>query len=475
MAISPLGISARIITSPYPALYATVARPGLTVMSWVNVADYSITDSRIVNHSSAGLGTTDNFIFSARSTNQHFKFNARRWGTTEGLFDFASPTSLTWTHVALTYDYSSTANVPLAYLNGKATSVSVITTPAGTVSAPTALTTLFNSGGNGTNVWHGFLAHQAYWNRILNEAEILEVKKHGPLAVPAGLLWYLPLDPVRQYVGANLAPGYEAIGRGWTPTSIINVGYDPYDGQYVGSPSRRRQFYNMKREASALSITTQPSGAVDGTAFTGQPVIQLRDAQGATVSESGRTVTAALATGSGTLGGTLTAVSNSSGVATFANLKITGAGTGFSVIFTEPGCSSITSSTFTVAAASVTATELRVTTQPANTVVGQTMASIIVKATDAAGVTSIAYVTNVVLTYQTNPGTAPTPGGTLTRAAVAGVATFNDVVISMLQTGAQFHFTSGALTAANSSTFNITVPAAGGGSLFGGGLVHRRN
>src|SRR5205823_6045374 len=60
--------------------------------------------------------------------------------------------------------------------------------------------------------------------------------------------------------------------------------------------------------ATQLSITTQPSSsAQSGAAFAQQPVIQVRDASGNPVSQNGVTVTAAIATGGGTLGGTLTA------------------------------------------------------------------------------------------------------------------------------------------------------------------------
>src|SRR2546429_1077444 len=74
------------------------------------------------------------------------------------------------------------------------------------------------------------------------------------------------------------------------------------------------------------SITTQPSTtAQSGVAFAQQPVVQLRDASGNPVSQTGVTVTAAIASGGGTLGGTLTATTNGSGVASFTNLAITGA------------------------------------------------------------------------------------------------------------------------------------------------------
>src|SRR5207253_8986380 len=80
------------------------------------------------------------------------------------------------------------------------------------------------------------------------------------------------------------------------------------------------------RDALPISLTTQPSAtAQSGVPFAQQPVVQLRDGAGNPVSQAGVTVTAAIATGGGTLGGTVTAATNGSGVASFTDLAISGA------------------------------------------------------------------------------------------------------------------------------------------------------
>jgi hypothetical protein len=109
------------------------------------------------------------------------------------------------------------------------------------------------------------------------------------------------------------------------------------------------------------------------------------------------------------------------------------------------------------------ATKLIVTVQPQNTVVGQPMATIIVTAQNASNEIDPAYTSNIVLAWGTNPNSAPAPAGTLTVAAVAGSASFTDILVNTLQTAATFGFTSGSLTSATSSTFNITAPSASGG------------
>jgi hypothetical protein len=94
-------------------------------------------------------------------------------------------------------------------------------------------------------------------------------------------------------------------------------------------------------------------------------VIQLQDANSNAVSQSGVVVTAAIASGGGTLSGTTTATTNASGVATFTNLTITGSGAQ-TLQFTAPNLTAVTSATITVTLPPV-ATKLAITTQPSAT------------------------------------------------------------------------------------------------------------
>src|SRR5204862_7900400 len=114
--------------------------------------------------------------------------------------------------------------------------------------------------------------------------------------------------------------------------------------------------------ATQLTVTTQPSAtAQSGVPFTQQPVIQVRDVSGNPVNQSGVTVTAAIATGGGTLGGTLTATTTGTGVATFTNLAITGAAGDRTLTFSATGLTRATSATITITAGA--ATQLSITTR----------------------------------------------------------------------------------------------------------------
>ncbi|HKS05752.1 MAG TPA: putative Ig domain-containing protein [Gemmatimonadaceae bacterium] len=103
---------------------------------------------------------------------------------------------------------------------------------------------------------------------------------------------------------------------------------------------------------SQMVVITEPAGAVSGTNFVTQPVVELRDATGARVLTGTNTVTAAIATGAGTLGGTV-ARAAVQGRATFTDLRITGVGA-HTLAFTSPGLPTVTSASVNVGAALTT-------------------------------------------------------------------------------------------------------------------------
>lgn len=96
--------------------------------------------------------------------------------------------------------------------------------------------------------------------------------------------------------------------------------------------------------AYRLVITVQPSAVVaSGQPFPRQPELQVVDAAGNPVSQAGISSIAALASGSPALGGTLTATTNSSGVAAFSDLQITGVAGQRTLRFSAAGMAPVTS------------------------------------------------------------------------------------------------------------------------------------
>src|SRR5207244_2336782 len=113
----------------------------------------------------------------------------------------------------------------------------------------------------------------------------------------------------------------------------------------------------------ALPISS--ATAQSGVAFAQQPVVQLRDGDGNAVNQAGVTITAAIATGGGTLGGTLTAATTAGGTASFTNLSISGTTGDRTLSFSATGLTPAVSGTITVGAGA--ATQLTLTTQPSAT------------------------------------------------------------------------------------------------------------
>ena len=208
--------------------------------------------------------------------------------------------------------------------------------------------------------------------------------------------------------------------------------------------------------AASLFMQTQPAGATNGVAFTTQPVVRILDNAGLAVTTgSGATevVTATVATGTGTLSGTVT-VTAVNGVATFSNVKITGTGAHTLRFATNSRTLTVTSTGFTVAASPPT--QLAITTQPSAAVSGvafTTKPVVAIRDGNNATTTSSAAVTVAL-----GSGTG-TLTGTKTVNAVNGVATFVNLQIA----GPGAHtliFTSGSLTSATSTAVNVTQVAA---------------
>jgi adhesin/invasin len=116
--------------------------------------------------------------------------------------------------------------------------------------------------------------------------------------------------------------------------------------------------------AGKLAILRQPSAtAQSGVAFAQQPKVQLEDAGGNPVATAGLAITAALASGTGgTLGGQLTVATDNKGAATFTNLSISGAQGAYTISFSNPNVTGVTSSTVTLAAGAPA--QLAITVEP---------------------------------------------------------------------------------------------------------------
>src|SRR5205807_163384 len=111
-----------------------------------------------------------------------------------------------------------------------------------------------------------------------------------------------------------------------------------------------RNAFNIGVGAPAkLVFTVQPSSAAAGAGITPAMQVAVQDAQGNPVTTATTSITLAIGTNpaSGTLAGTTT-VAAVNGVATFSNLSIDTAGTGYTLTASATGLTGATSSVFNV-------------------------------------------------------------------------------------------------------------------------------
>ena len=206
--------------------------------------------------------------------------------------------------------------------------------------------------------------------------------------------------------------------------------------------------------ATQLAITTQPSGsAASGTPFGTQPSIQLRDAQGAAVSQSGVPVTVSVATGSATLSGNLTVNTNSTGRATFSGLTLTGPVGAHSLRFSSPGLTDAVSGTINLAAG--TAAKLVIVSGPSSTARSGKPFPVqpLVQIQDGSG--NLVFKSGISVTAAINSGVGTLRGHRSKNTNGQGVATFDDLEITGLG-DFTLRFTATGLTPAVSGTITIT-------------------
>jgi adhesin/invasin len=173
--------------------------------------------------------------------------------------------------------------------------------------------------------------------------------------------------------------------------------------------------------ASQLTMTTQPSGAQNTVAFTTQPVVAIRDANG-NLTTSAAAVTAAVFSGTGVLSGTAT-VNAVNGVATFGSLVLTGTGA-HTLRFTAVGLSSVTSGSLTITAGPATAIASNSVTTQSATVNTAVAAPPSVRVTDVSG----NVVSGVTVTFAVTTGAGTrTPATVVTNAS--GIATLTSWIL----------------------------------------------
>jgi protocatechuate 3,4-dioxygenase beta subunit len=211
--------------------------------------------------------------------------------------------------------------------------------------------------------------------------------------------------------------------------------------------------------ATRLGFAFQPSNTSGGAVIAPAVQVEVLDAGGNRVTGGSHSISVVIGNnpGSGTLSGT-SPITSANGVATFSDLSINNAGSGYTLSATSTGLTAATSLGFDIIIG--TATKLAFFAQPSSTTGGMVINPAVQVEIQDAGGNRVSSATNgVTIGIGTNPNGGAL-SGTKTVAAVAGLATFSTLSIDSAANGYMLAATAGGLTGATSGSFNVTVGPA---------------
>lgn len=231
--------------------------------------------------------------------------------------------------------------------------------------------------------------------------------------------------------------------------------------------------FTVAQTPTRLLISVQPAGAAAGLPFATQPVVRVLDAENNLVTAFSGTVTLAIKPGTGRTGAVLSGTASISavgGIATFSNLSLNLAGTGYVLTAASGTLTPADSTPFAVAQ---TPTKLTFSVQPAGASAGLAFSTQpVIQVLDAENNVVTAFTGPLALAIKSGTGrTGAVLSGTANLNAVAGVASYANLTINLAGSGYVLTATSGSLASANSAPFAvaqtptklvIALPPAGG-------------
>ncbi|MBI4502505.1 MAG: Ig-like domain-containing protein [Gemmatimonadetes bacterium] len=208
-----------------------------------------------------------------------------------------------------------------------------------------------------------------------------------------------------------------------------------------------------------LVFLTQPSNTTARTPIAPPVRVVVQDAGGSTLTYFSGSITIAVSANpsDGSLEGTRTQpVEN--GIATFGDLQIDRAGTGYTLAASSPELPSVISASFDVAPGA--AARLAFSTQPVTATAGSAITpSVRVTALDASGNVAAGFSESVSITIDQNPAGGTLSGVTTVNAA-GGVATFSGLIIDRAGSGYTLRADASGLDAISSEAFDVVVGTA---------------
>jgi adhesin/invasin len=213
------------------------------------------------------------------------------------------------------------------------------------------------------------------------------------------------------------------------------------------TPAQSNGFTVAPGPVANLSFQQQPAAVTSGSAISPTVTVIAMDNLGNFIANELVTVT--VSSGPGALRGTMTAITNASGSASFSNLVLDTPGS-YMLVAKDGSVVSAASSPFLVSAAIGIATHLAFVQQPANTQTHGALAPVTVAVEDANNL--VVTTDNSFVTIAVNFGA--TTLQTLSAQAVNGVATFNGLSIGSSKSYT-LEATDGSLTPAQSDGFTV--------------------
>ncbi|MHC4066763.1 MAG: Ig-like domain-containing protein, partial [Planctomycetota bacterium] len=234
----------------------------------------------------------------------------------------------------------------------------------------------------------------------------------------------------------------------------VGVGYTLEAGSAGRTPAASNPFDITAAAPTTLAFTVQPADVLAGDSITPPVQVTVVDPLGNRIPGDTRTVTISLGLNpaGSTLGGTL-AVSAVDGVATFPDLTLDQAGSGYTLVASAPGITPASSDAFAVSPG--VAVGFAFLVQPASTEAGGLIMPT-VHVVDAFGNTVTLSNEAIDIVIGSNPG-GGTLSGTTTVFAVQGVAVFSDLSIDKVGAGYTFEAGSAGRIPATSDPFDITA------------------
>ena len=252
---------------------------------------------------------------------------------------------------------------------------------------------------------------------------------------------------------------------GWTAGSPLYIIWADENGVSPdGDWSIDNISFTATAAAASLVFQQQPSEARTG--FIIAPEVQVKALDGGANAVSNASVTLSLV-GAGTLGGTVTAITDTGGIAHFANLTVSAAGVGNTLVATNlAGAVGVSSTAFNITNPPAL-TSIAFQVQPSDTLVyGAITPAVTVLAVDENSNPSPGVPITVSLVG------VGALGGTLTQTTDgSGVATFNNLTVNAAGAGNTLLATNaGSGFSASSSAFAITLPPPISVGLAGSGI-----